>query len=54
MRIETEEEEALWVSCPACDALPGERCTGESILHEPMHENRIKMMHLLKRDTGDD
>ena len=46
--------EALWVSCPRCDVLPGEPC-----LHNPMvsevfdfsefrlHYARVEMMELL-------
>lgn len=47
-------EEALWVSCPKCDARPGEVCLRDSEIAEVcdfpnfrLHRARVDMMELL-------
>jgi hypothetical protein len=45
--------DAIWVSCPTCDALPGDRCKLDPLLagtpgyNKAVHLARIKSMHYL-------
>lgn len=45
-----EEEAAVWVSCVSCDAMPGDPCTGEATVHKPIHDRRIDMLRLFKKE----
>lgn len=44
-------EEAVWVSCPECDARPGDSClldpalTGMPGFDKAVHQARLKAMH---------
>lgn len=47
-------EEALWVSCPKCDARPGDPCVRDPLVAEVfeftsfrLHYARVDMMELL-------
>lgn len=49
-----ENEDALWVSCPKCDARPGDTCVLDSPVEEVLnftsfrlHYDRVDMMTLL-------
>jgi len=44
------EDEAVWVSCPACDALPGDRCVRVETIDQLVHRERIDMMKTLEKN----
>ncbi len=56
-----KREEALWVSCPKCDARPGDSCVYNPLIAEgfdftsfPLHYDRVDMMELLAKMEDDE
>ena len=56
-----EREEALWVSCPKCDARPGDVCEHNPLIAEVLnftsfrlHYARVDMMTLLAKMENDE
>lgn len=56
-----DNEEALWVSCPKCDARPGDGCVFDSLDTEAidctsfrLHHDRVDMMNLLATMEDDE
>jgi hypothetical protein len=46
-----DEEEAIWYSCPNCNALPGDPCKPPPELDESsVHQDRINMARFLKEN----
>ena len=52
--VRDPREEALWVSCPKCDARPGDPCVRDPLVAEVfeftsfrLHYARVDMMELL-------
>lgn len=56
-----KREEALWVSCPKCDARPGDHCEYNPLIAEVfdftafrLHYARVDMMELLAKMDDDE